>query len=138
MTTEQIKLVQDSWNIVAKDAEGTGKLFYSRLFEIAPEVRPLFPEDVTEQSKKLTMMLNYVVVKLHKLGDIINEVKSLAIRHVKYGAKPEHYPVVGAALLWTLEKGLDKGWNPQLAEAWTVCYGTLSGAMIEAVNESNA
>ena len=55
---------------------------------------------------------------------------ALAKRHVNYGAKPEHYPVVGAALLWTLEKGLGEAWTPEVAEAWTAAYGTLSGYMI--------
>ena len=55
---------------------------------------------------------------------------ALAKRHVSYGAKPEHYPVVGAALLWTLEKGLGDAWTSEVAEAWTTVYGTLSGFMI--------
>ena len=54
----------------------------------------------------------------------------MATRHVSYGAKAEHYPVVGGALLWTLEKGLGDAWTPEVAEAWTAAYGTLSGYMI--------
>jgi nitric oxide dioxygenase len=38
--------------------------------------------------------------------------------------------VVGAALLWTLEKGLGAGWTSEVADAWTAAYGTLSGFMI--------
>ena len=56
--------------------------------------------------------------------------RTLAKRHVSYGAKPRHYPVVGAALLWTLEKGLGDGWTPEVADAWRTAYGTLSGYMI--------
>ena len=37
----------------------------------------------------------------------------------------EHYPVVGGALLWTLEKGLGEAWTPEVAAAWTAAYGTL-------------
>ena len=58
------------------------------------------------------------------------EVDQLAKRHVGYGARPEHYPVVGGALLWTLEKGLGEAWTPEVADAWTAAYGTLSGYMI--------
>ena len=56
---------------------------------------------------------------------------ALAKRHVAYGAKPEHYPVVGSALLWMLERGLGDAWTKEVADAWTAAYGTLSGSMIE-------
>ncbi|MGZ5940003.1 MAG: hemin receptor, partial [Rhizomicrobium sp.] len=42
-----------------------------------------------------------------------------------------HYAPVGAALLWTLEKGLGAAWTPGLASAWTNAYATLSGFMIK-------
>jgi nitric oxide dioxygenase len=32
--------------------------------------------------------------------------------------------------LWTLEKGLGEAWTPEVADAWTTAYGTLSGFMI--------
>jgi hemoglobin-like flavoprotein len=65
----------------------------------------------------------------------MEEVTKLAKRHVKYGVTPQQYQPVGAALLWTLEKGLGTNWNEELAEAWTLCYTTLSEAMIEACEE---
>jgi nitric oxide dioxygenase len=55
----------------------------------------------------------------------------LAKRHVGYGVKAVHYATVGAALLWTLEKGLGPSWTPELAAAWTLAYTTLSGFMIQ-------
>jgi hemoglobin-like flavoprotein len=134
MTTKQIGLIKSSWSLVAAiDPQTVGSLFYNRLFEIAPEVRPLFNRtSVSEQSKKLLAMLSYVISKLDKLEDIIEEVVKLAQRHASYGVKEEHYTVVGGALLWTLEKGLGAQWNEELKEAWTVCYVTLSSAMINA------
>ena len=121
MTETQIKIVQNSWKLVAQDSEQAGKLFYARLFEISPGVRPMFPEDTSAQEKKLTTMLSYVINKLGNLNQIIEEVRSLARRHVKYGATPAHYPVVGEALIWTLEKGLYTHGNPEVAEPWTLC-----------------
>jgi hemoglobin-like flavoprotein len=130
MTPDQVKLVQQSFVKVAPLSEAASVLFYDRLFEIAPPVRAMFPDDMTEQRKKLMMMLAVVVNGLGHLESILPAAKALALRHVGYGAQPEHYPVVGAALLWTLEKGLGDGWTPALAEAWTAAYGTLSGYMI--------
>jgi hemoglobin-like flavoprotein len=133
MTNKQIDLVKSSWAIVATiDPVTVGSLFYNRLFEIAPQLKPMFRNPIPEQSKKLLAMINYVITKLDKLEDILDEVAKLAQRHVSYGVKPDHYIIVGGALLWTLEKGLGENWNSELKEAWTVCYGILSSAMINA------
>jgi len=71
-----------------------------------------------------------VVNGLSNLESILPAARILAKRHVTYGAKPEHYAVVGSALLWTLEKGLGSAWTSEVASAWTAAYGTLSDFMI--------
>ena len=139
MTPDQVKLVQQSFAKVAPISETAAVLFYDRLFEIARPVKAMFPADMTEQRRKLMMMLAAVVNGLGDLPSILPAASALAKRHVGYGAKAEHYPVVGTALLWTLEKGLGDGWTPDVAAAWTAAYGTLSGFMIsEAYGRSEA
>jgi hemoglobin-like flavoprotein len=130
MTPDQVNLVQQSFAKVAPISEQAAVLFYNRLFEIAPSVKSMFPTDMTEQRKKLMATLAVVVGGLSNLQSILPAASALASRHVSYGAKPEHYPVVGSALLWTLEKGLGEAWTPEVADAWTAAYGTLSGFMI--------
>ncbi len=130
MNPAQIKLVQDSFAKVAPISEQAAVLFYNRLFEVAPAVKAMFPADLTEQRKKLMGTLAVVVNGLSNLESILPAASALAKRHINYGAKPEHYPVVGGVLLWTLEKGLGKAWTPEVAAAWTAAYGTLSGYMI--------
>jgi hemoglobin-like flavoprotein len=139
MNIHQIKIVKESFALVGKiPVETVGELFYNRLFEIAPEVKPMFGNaNMADQSRKLISMLAYIINKLDTLDAIIEEVAKLAKRHIKYGVEPKHYQPVGAALLWTLEKGLGTNWNTELAEAWTLCYGTLSGAMITACEETS-
>jgi nitric oxide dioxygenase len=85
---------------------------------------------MTEQRKKLMATLAIVVGGLTNLEAILPAASALAKRHVEYGAEPAHYPVVGEALLWTLEKGLGSSWTPEVASAWTAAYTTLSGFMI--------
>ena len=85
---------------------------------------------MTEQRRKLMSTLAIVVSGLSDLPSILPAASALATRHVAYGAKPEHYPVVGQALLWTLEKGLGNDWTPAVADAWTTAYATLSSFMI--------
>jgi nitric oxide dioxygenase len=139
MTPDQVTLVQQSFARVAPISETAAVLFYDRLFEIAPSVGPMFPTDMKEQRRKLMATLAVVVGGLSNLDSVLPAASALAKRHVSYGAKAEHYPVVGAALLWTLEKGLGDGWTPDVAAAWTAAYGTLSGYMIsEAYGHSQA
>jgi nitric oxide dioxygenase len=130
MTPTQVKLVQDSFAKVAPIAEPAAAMFYGRLFEIAPEVKPLFRGDMKEQGRKLMTTLRVVVNGLADLGTILPAASALAKRHVGYGVRPEHYEPVGEVLIWTLERGLGAQWTPEVAAAWTAAYATLSGFMI--------
>ena len=129
MTPDQVAIVQQSFARVAPISETAAVLFYDRLFEIAPSVVPMFPADMKEQRKKLMATLAVVVGGLGNLDSVLPAASALAKRHVSYGAKAEHYPVVGAALLWTLEKGLGPDWTPEVKAAWTVVYQVLAGTM---------
>jgi hemoglobin-like flavoprotein len=130
MTSDQIELIQQSFTKVAPISVKAAALFYGRLFEIAPEVKPLFRADMAEQGRKLMATLTVVVNGLANLETILPAASALAKRHVGYGVKASHYAPVGAALLWTLEQGLGPAWTPELAAAWTAAYTTLSGFMI--------
>lgn len=129
MTPEQISMVQDSFKKVVPIADTAADLFYDRLFDIAPEVRPLFPDDMKDQKKKLIAMLATAITNLHQVETILPAVENLGKRHVAYGVTAKHYEPVGAALLWTLEQGLGPDFTPPLKAAWTEAYMTLAGAM---------
>jgi hemoglobin-like flavoprotein len=130
MNASDVALVQDSFKKVAPISDVAAELFYGRLFEIAPQVKPMFRGDMKEQGRKLMATLGVVVTGLTRLETVLPAASALAKQHVAYGVKAEHYPIVGGALLWTLEKGLGDAWTPELAAAWTAAYGTLSGYMI--------
>jgi hemoglobin-like flavoprotein len=139
MTPAQVKSIQDSFAKVAPISEQAAALFYGRLFEIAPEARPLFKGDMTEQGRKLMATLAVVVDGLSNLDAVLPAASALAKRHVAYGVKPDHYAPVGEALLWTLERGLGSAWTQELAAAWAAAYTTLSQFMIgEAYGRSAA
>lgn len=129
MTPDQVTMVQESFKKVVPIAGTAADLFYNRLFEIAPEVRPLFPDDLAEQKKKLIAMLATAVTNLHQVDKIIPAVEDLGKRHVAYGVTDKMYEPVGAALLWTLEQGLGPEFTPELKGAWTETYVTLAGVM---------
>lgn len=138
MTPEQVTLVQDSFKKVLPIADTAADIFYNRLFEVAPEVRPMFAADMTKQKSALMGTLAVAVQSLHKVEEIIPVVKQLGAKHLTYGVKDEHYDTVGGALLYTLEKGLGDDWNDELKAAWTETYGTVAGVMKEAAAEAAA
>jgi hemoglobin-like flavoprotein len=139
MSSDQVKLVQGSFAQVAPIADQAAAMFYDRLFEIAPEVKPLFHGDMAEQRRKLMATLTVVINGLADLDGILPAASALAKRHLAYGVKPEHYAAVGEALLWTLERALGTQWSSELAAAWSATYTTLSGFMVgEAYGRSQA
>ncbi len=138
MTPEEIKIIQETFAAVRSSAEQVAEIFYGRLFEIAPAVRPLFPEDLKPQGRKLMTMLATVVDGIENLDDLVPAVQDLGRRHVGYGTHAEHYDAVGAALLWTLEQGLGEAWTPQAKDAWTAAYTVLATVMKDAAAEAKA
>jgi len=131
MTPDQVKAIQESFAKVVPISQQAAALFYGRLFDIAPAVKPLFRGDIEEQGRKLMAMLAAVVNGLGNLETILPAASALAKRHVDYGIKPADYEPVGAALLWTLERGLGAQWTPELAAAWTEAYTVLADFMID-------
>jgi len=132
MTSEQIELVRWSFARVLPIKAQAAAIFYDRLFQIAPELRGMFPEDLAAQGGKLMAALGFVVGGLDRLGSIIPGVQALARRHVAYGVEDAHYELVGEALIWTLDKGLGAAFTPEVRRAWIEAYGLLAEAMIAA------
>jgi hemoglobin-like flavoprotein len=139
MTPDQVKAIQESFTKVTPISEQAAAMFYGRLFEIDPALKPLFHGDMKEQGRKLMATLAVVVNSLDNLGAVLPAASALAKRHVAYGVKPAHYTPVGESLLWTLQQGLGAGWTAELAAAWSAAYGVLSEYMIaEAYGRSAA
>lgn len=131
MNEHQIKLIQESWSTAVTVPNAMG-LFYQKLFEIKPEVRGLFPENLEKQQEKLAYMLGYVVQNLDRLGDLEQSIADLGRSHAKSNVKAEHYPAVGEALIWTIQQALGENYQPEIGEAWGAAYGYLSEKMINA------
>eukprot|EP00581_Thalassiosira_minuscula_P013049 CAMPEP_0183726436 /NCGR_PEP_ID=MMETSP0737-20130205/23178_1 /TAXON_ID=385413 /ORGANISM="Thalassiosira miniscula, Strain CCMP1093" /LENGTH=145 /DNA_ID=CAMNT_0025957771 /DNA_START=64 /DNA_END=501 /DNA_ORIENTATION=- len=133
LTPEQLTLVQSSWQKVVPIADTAADLFYNKLFELDPELRPLFPEDMADQKSKLMKMIGLAVDGLTNLDELVPKVQDLGRRHASYfKVTPPMYDTVGAALLDTLEKGLGDSWDEAHKEAWALVYGVLSKTMIDA------
>jgi len=129
VTPKQVELVQTTWEQVVPISDQAAALFYGRLFELDPDLKPLFSTDIKEQGRKLMTMITAAVRGLGDLGRLVPVVEDLGRRHVGYGVKDSHYDTVGAALLWTLEKGLGAGFTDEVKEAWATVYTILATTM---------
>lgn len=129
ITRGQVTLVQGTWAEVEPISEEAAKLFYRRLFEMAPEVRGLFTSDIRDQGRRLMQMLGVVVKGLDRLDRLLPTVHALGERHLSYGVREEDYDAVGAALLWTLNEAHGAGFTSAVEEAWAEAYGLLADAM---------
>jgi len=138
MTPEQKQLVQDSFAKVAPIAPQAAELFYGRLFELDPALKPLFKGDMTEQGKKLMSTLGVAVGSLDNLDALIPVLQNLGRGHVAYGVQDAHYDTVGTALLWTLEQGLGDGFTPDVKAAWSEVYTIVATVMKEAAADVKA
>ncbi|HUR79459.1 MAG TPA: globin family protein [Thermoanaerobaculia bacterium] len=138
MNPKQIQLVQSSFVQVAPIAETAAELFYHRLFELDPSLRPMFRGDMKEQGRKLMTMIATVVGNLRNLERLVPGVRALGARHADYGVRDEHYDTVGTALLWTLGKGLGEAFSDDVRDAWTAAYTLLATTMKDAAAEAAA
>jgi hemoglobin-like flavoprotein len=109
-----------------------GDVFYEKLFSEHPALRRLFKIPIAAQSNKLVDMLTTIVIRLDSKEILSEDLRQLALRHVQYGTKPEHYRYVGEALMWTLQQGLGADWTPEVQHAWETCYKEVSEQMLDA------
>jgi len=106
--------------------------FYARLFEVAPAVKPLFAG--TDLKKQKAMLLGTLVLlrkSLRDLDAVVPKLRELGARHVAYGARPEHYPVVGEVLIGSMAKVAGDAWSSEYEAAWSEAFGVVAGAMID-------
>ena len=129
LTQAQVTLVQETFAVIAPIADDAAALFYRRLFELDPSLQAMFKGDMSEQRRKLMQMLTAAVKGLNHLDRLVPVVEDLGRRHAKYGVADAHYDTVGAALLWTLEKGLGSAFTPDARQAWATVYGILATTM---------
>lgn len=129
MTPEHVQIIKLTFAQAMSNKDDVGRLFYDRLFTIAPETRPMFKGDIEAQSRKLMDTLALAIGMLRDMPSLVITLESLAKRHVTYGVRDHHYDKVGEALLWTLEQGLGPAFTSDARVAWTALYGAVAQIM---------
>lgn len=138
MTPLQVAAVQRTFSLVVPIKEKAAELFYARLFELDPSLKPMFKGDMKQQGMKLMSALALVVTGLSKPDTVLPAVEDLGRKHFDYGVQDHHYDTVGAALLWTLEQGLGAEFTPDVKAAWTAAYMLLANVMKDAATKARA
>lgn len=129
ITEKQKQLVQESYIKVDAISEQAAEIFYGKLFEFDPSLKPLFKNNMKDQGKKLMAALKLAVKSLDDLNGLVPVLENMAVKHVDYGVKVEDYTPVGNALIQTLEAGLGDDFTPELRAAWVEVYRTMANVM---------
>ncbi|MEJ2792339.1 globin family protein [Iodobacter sp. LRB] len=132
LSDKDISLVKETLALVLPIADTAAEMFYQHLFEIAPEVKPLFKGDIKKQGAMLMTSIKLAVDNINKPEILLPAIQKLGERHAHYHVQEEHYTTVGQALLWTLEQGLADAFTSDVKSAWAATYTTLACEMIKA------
>jgi hemoglobin-like flavoprotein len=131
LSADDIERVRASFDRFWSLSSGSAERFYDRLFGVAPELRPLFRADLAQQQRKFMATLATIVGNLDD-GVALSTATTLAKHHIDYGVRPDHYSLVGDALLWSLANTLGDEWTPDVATSWSKAYALVSDHMVRA------
>lgn len=133
LTEDETDLLHLGLRLMEERKELAAALFYPRLFEIAPDTRPMFSDDIIGQTEKTIFAFGAVVAQIHDLDGVDSLSSDLARRHVAYGVQAHHYPLVGKAVISILAEVLgEEHFTPEMHAAWVKAYGEISAAMVRA------
>ena len=137
MTSEQVRLLAESWNALAGRREEIARAFYQVLFERHPELRPLFARaDMSSQYEKFAGMVDEIVRLRTDPRQFVKSAVLLGQRHAAYGVSRDHYAPAGAALLKVLAEALGPAFTPAAHEAWSEGYLLMSSIMARAAERA--
>ncbi len=125
--------IRNSFGSVLADRVELSRRFYEGLFASHPELRAMFPEDLTELRRKFVDMI--VVVIDSAIGPATRLLEEAGARHAGYGVLPEHYPVAREALLTALRESHPAG-DPELERAWAALLDAVIAAMLRGAQSS--
>ncbi|WP_306192199.1 globin domain-containing protein [Streptomyces sp. MK5] len=130
--------LRDSFALVGKSGDEVPRYFYSYLFLIAPEVRPMFPVSMGAQRDRLVAALGRIVADADDPDRLIPYLQQLGRDHRRFQVVAQHYDAVGQALLATLAYFLGNAWTPELQRGWTEAYALVARTMIQAAEADSA
>jgi hemoglobin-like flavoprotein len=126
MDSMMIRHLRESISLLPTEDLGPAREFYRRLFELAPELRPLFKDEIGPQAKKFSDTLVWVMAHLEHPDELSRNLRELGARHNDFGVKIDHYAPLGSALIWMFQHSLGDRFGSEMEEAWLEFYAFLS------------
>ena len=137
--TLNLDALETSFDQIAPRGDELMDVFYTRLFSVAPSVKPLFAgTDLKRQKAMLLAALVLLRRSLRDLDSVTPALRELGARHVRYGALPEHYPVVGEVLIFSMAQVAGDAWTADYEAAWTEAFTLVAGAMLDGAQSARA
>ena len=137
MNDRELKSIRKSFLLLEGHTDVFAALFYKRLFESEPSLRTMFRGDMTEQGKKLMQTMILLNTSLDHFDRLQSSLRNLGKRHAGYGVRPEHYAIVGAVLMQSLEEFAGTRFDAILKQAWTKLLSLVSAAMLQGAGEGS-
>ncbi len=131
LTASQIALVQKSFEKLRERSEPASFEMYERLFNRAPNLKPMFRDDLAGQGMKFMNTLGFIVDNLRDPDALKDRLGELGHAHAAMGVKAEYFDLMGDALFVTLAHVLGDDFTPELETAWREAYRAVSDAVIE-------
>jgi hemoglobin-like flavoprotein len=129
MTPEQMAHVRRTFAVIRPSLAGTAAIFYLRLFQLEPLLRPMFLRDIRAEGRGFMQMLRTAVANLGGIGGLDRHLHEFGRRCALQGLRPMDYDVIGAALLWTLAQELGSQFTPPVRDAWATAYRVFARTM---------
>lgn len=129
LTARHKTIVEDTLLAISPVFGLAALMFYKRLSDIAPALRPLLPRPIGEQGRRLMQALALAVSSLERPEALAVPLRSLGAPHAGYGVRNEHYSLVAEALLWTLEHAPGSRFDAAARAAWTSLLSGLAARM---------
>jgi len=132
MTPQQVELIRESFGDIWPVRQRFAEMFYGRFFELAPEAQGLFPADMERQHSKLMDMIAALIGALDQRDVFQSLVRNSGQQHLRFGVKPTHFPPLGEALIWSMERQFGEDFTTELKGAWIELYTTVQQDMLQA------
>lgn len=109
-------------------------VFYDRLFDVHPEVKPLFQNDIIKQGHKLVEMISLCINLMDKSDNaVVVILTALVKRHHGLGVTAGQYNFVVETILYALETTLgDECMNQRARKSWLIILSRMLAVMIPA------
>lgn len=129
LNSSEINLIKESWEQIQDDPNKVRRLFYNKIFEIAPEAEELFRESFLN-FKSLPDSFMFMYEHLENLEEEIPRIKRLGLKHKTYGIKKKHYPIGQTALLWAFQQVMKTKFTTDMINAWAKLFDYMTHYMI--------